>query len=121
MRKELTIYVGGFDKLGAEILAEYVNIKRLNLDELRLVVECTKRFDEWEIENYIEQIKLIKPDVVEINVADEITTKPTLRQIIELQGALEHFAKLENYDSEKKCQIYTSGQMRILFWSEYIE
>lgn len=92
--------------------------KKMQGEKVCIVMELDNTFDEWDIEKYVEAFERLSPDQIQITVNRDIFSKPTLRQIVEVEGALSHFANFDRYDEKAKCQYFTAGQMEILFWNE---
>lgn len=84
------------------------------VDKIEIEIELNNRFDEWDIEKYVEAFKKINPDVVHICIANR-DERPYYKQLMEVQGALEHFATLYNIDVDEQKEVFKFNGMEIVF------
>lgn len=105
-----------FEGLIGESFAELLRVKNEASEKLIcLDLLLDDKFDQWDIEGYIRSIQRLEPKFIRITVAEEFVNKPTLNQIREVQGALEHFAKFVNYDAEKRVQNFAVDDIQIQY------
>ena len=88
--------------------------------EICLEMELNNNFDEWEIEKYIQRFKELCVEKLRITVSENRYTQPTYKQIMEVQGALHHFATFDAYDEKEGCQRFCTKSMEILFYNKPI-
>ncbi len=84
--------------------------------ELYLEMELNNDFDEWEIEKYIKRFKELCVEKLRITLSKNRHMQPTYKQIMEVQGALEHFAIFDTYDENEGCQKFHTDSMEIFFF-----
>ena len=81
---------------------------------LKIEIELTRSFDEYDIEKYVEKILMIKPDEFHIKQATEFK-RPWYRILKEVQGALEHFATLRGENITEGYQVFDFGTTKIMY------
>lgn len=84
------------------------------VEQIELEMELNNKFDEWDIEKYVEAFRNINPDVIHIYIAKQ-DERPYYKQIKEVQGALEHFANVERIDIDEQQQVFKFNGIKIVF------
>ena len=103
--KGVMLKVGATDFLSEDFNNIVERFRESGINFLTIVVELTKGFDEYDIERYVERLSLIKPERFWIEQATGIE-RPSYKTLKEVQGALEHFAKLESVNKSEGYQIF---------------
>lgn len=103
--KGAVLKVGATDFLSEDLNNIVERFRESGINFLMIVIKLTKGFDEYDIEKYVEKLSLIKPAMFWIEQATGIE-RPSYKALKEVQGALEHFAKLESVNKSEGYQIF---------------
>lgn len=120
MQEKYYIFVPSLEALLSDECSVIANSLWSQDLEVCLAMELNKDFDEWEIEKYVQRFSELCVERLRITVNKNRTEQPTYKQIMEVQGALEHFATFDAYDENEGCQKFHTDCMEIFFYSKPI-
>lgn len=120
MQEKFYLHVANLEALLSKDCSSILRAMRSRGHKVLVEMELNSDFDEWDIEKYIERFKALGLEKLVITVSQSRMNQPTYKQLKEVQGALEYFAKFEGYNENERYQKFSANDVEILFYSEPI-
>ena len=118
MQEKFSLHVANLEALLSEECSSVLKAKGFSGQRVCIHMELDKTFDEWDIEKYIKRFKTLGLGKLVITVSQNRNNQPTYKQLKEVQGALDFFAKFEGYDEVEGCQKFSADGVEVLFYSK---
>ena len=118
MQEKFYLHVANLEALMSDECGSILNAMWSLDQKVCIVMELDKNFDEWDIEKYIHRFKELCLEELVITVSQSRTNQPTYKQVKEVQGALDYFAKYKGYDENEGCQKFLADDVEVFFYSK---